>query len=148
MSKKTICKNKKAFFSYEVIERYVSGIVLVGSEVKSIKTNNVSILEAYCSVLNNELFIKGMNVSLYKEGGKYNNHEPLRVRKLLMKKKEITRLSENSTKKGLTIIPLEVFISSSGFIKIEIGLCKGKNLYDKKNTIKIRDLDREIKRNL
>lgn len=148
MSKKTICKNKKAFFSYEVIERYVSGIVLVGSEVKSIKTNNVSILEAYCSVLNNELFIKGMNVSLYKEGGKYNNHEPLRVRKLLMKKKEITRLSENSTKKGLTIIPLEVFISSSGFIKIEIGLCKGKNLYDKKNTIKIRDLDREIKKNL
>lgn len=145
---KLISKNKKAFFSYEILEKYLCGIVLVGSEVKSIRLNNVSIGEAYCFISNGEMFIKGMNISPYKEGGIHNNHEPLRDKKLLLKKKEISKISEVISQKGLTIVPLEIIISTTGFIKIQIGIGRGKNLFDKKQSIKIKDLDREIKRNL
>lgn len=144
---KSIIKNKRAFFEYEIIERYISGIVLVGSEVKSIKNSKVSISEAYCYITNGELFIKGMNISLYSHGSKHNNHEPLRDRKLLLKKKEILKLEELISQKGLTIIPLEIILSSTGFIKLEIGLAKGKNLFDKRESIKVKDLKRETERN-
>jgi SsrA-binding protein len=145
---KSITKNKKAFFEYTILERHIAGIQLQGSEVKSIKASKVSIAEAYCFIVNGELFIKGMHVTEHKEGGKHNNHEPVRDRKLLMKKKEILKLQENISQKGLTIIPLEIILSSSGFIKLEIGLAKGKNLYDKRDSIKQKDLKREIERNL
>ena len=142
---KSICKNKKAFFSYEIFERYISGIVLVGSEVKALRAGKVAMGESYCFIHNNEIFIKNMHISEHSVGGKYNNHEPLRDRKLLLKKKEIIELNEKVKQKGLTIVPLEVFLSKTGLIKVEIGLAKGKHLFDKKASIKLRDLDRELK---
>jgi len=145
---KSITKNKKAWFLYQILDKYIAGIQLQGSEVKSIKANKVSINEAYCFITNGEIFIKGMHVTEYKEGGKHNNHEPLRDRKLLLKKKEIIKLHENISQKGLTIIPLEIILSKNGFIKLEIGLAKGKNLYDKRNSIKDKDIKRELDRNL
>jgi len=144
MSKK-ICANKRAYFEYFILDKFTAGIQLQGSEVKSIRNGKVSIVEAYCYITNGEIFIKGMHISEHKEGGKYNNHQPLRDRKLLMKKKEILKLDENMSQKGLTIVPIEVIISNTGFIKVEIGLAKGKHLYDKKQTIKLRDLDRDLK---
>lgn len=145
---KSIAKNKKAYFEYFILDKFTAGIKLVGSEVKSIRTGKVSIVEAYCYINNGEIFIKGMHVSEHKEGGKYNNHQPIRDRKLLMNKKEIIKLSENISQKGLTIVPLEVMLSSTGFIKVEIGLAKGKHLYDKRNTLKENDLKRETERNI
>lgn len=145
---KKICSNKKAYFEYFILDKFTAGIKLVGSEVKSIRAGKVSIVEAYCYINNGEIFIKGMHVSEHKEGGKYNNHQPIRDRKLLMNKKEIIKLSENISQKGLTIVPLEVMLSSTGFIKVEIGLAKGKHLYDKRNTLKENDLKRETERNI
>lgn len=145
---KSITKNKKAYYEYNILEKITAGIQLQGSEVKSIKANKVSITEAYCFIKDGEIFIKGMHVTEHKEGGIHNNHTPVRDRKLLMKKKEIIKLQESIGQKGLTIVPLEVLISGTGFIKIEIGLCKGKKLYDKKQAIKIKDLNRELKNNV
>jgi SsrA-binding protein len=144
---KSISKNKRAYFEYNILEKHIAGIQLQGSEVKSIRSGKTSIVEAYCFITNDELFIKGMHVTEHKEAGKYLNHQPLRDRKLLMKKKEIIKLRENVSQRGLTIVPLEIILSSTGFIKLEIGLAKGKHLYDKKQTIKLRDLDRDIKNN-
>lgn len=144
---KSITKNKKAYFEYQILDKYTAGIKLQGSEVKSIRAGKVSIVEAYCFIANDEMFIKGMHITEHKEGGKHNNHIPTRDRKLLMKKKEIIKLRENISQKGLTIVPLEVILTNTGFIKLEIGLAKGKNLYDKKQTIKLRDLDRDMKNN-
>lgn len=144
---KSITKNKRAYFEYTILEKHIAGIKLQGSEVKSIKASKVSIAEAYCYIKDGELFIKGMHVSEHKEGGLFNNHKPVRDRKLLMKKKEILKLYENILKKGLTIVPLEIIISDTGFIKLEVGLAKGKNLYDKRESIKEKDLKREIERN-
>lgn len=140
-----IVKNKKAFFSYNILEKYICGIQLKGSEVKSIRLGDVNVSEAYCYIKNGEIYIKNMNITKYKEGGTHNNHEPLRERKLLLHKKEIIKLQEKSSQKGLTIIPLCIILSKTGFIKVEIGLGKGKNLFDKKETIKLRDLDRDLK---
>lgn len=145
---KSITKNKRAYFEYEILEKHIAGIQLRGSEVKSIRASKVSIVEAYCFIMNGEIFIKGMHVTEHKEGGKHNNHIPLRDRKLLMKKKEIFRLQENISQKGLTIVPLEIMLSNTGFIKLEIGLARGKHLYDKRNSIKEKDLKREMERNL
>lgn len=145
---KSITKNKKAWFEFQILDKYIAGIQLQGSEVKSIKAGKVSINEAYCFITNGEIFIKGMHVTEHKEGGKHNNHQPLRDRKLLLKKKEIIKLHENISQKGLTIIPLEIILSKNGFIKLEIGLAKGKNLYDKRNSIKDKDIKRELERNL
>lgn len=144
-----ICANKKAYFEYEIIEKHTAGIQLQGSEVKSIRNGKISISESYCFIDNNlELYLKGANISLHKEGGIHNNHNTVRDRKLLMKKKEIIKLSENISQRGLTIVPLSIFLSEIGLIKVEIGLARGKNNYDKKQTIKLRDLDRDLKSNL
>lgn len=145
---KSIVKNKRAYFEYTIIEKYVAGIQLQGSEVKSIKSGKVSIAEAYCFISEGEAFIKGMHVTEHKEGGIHNNHIPVRDRKLLLKKKEIIKLHEKISQKGLTIMPLEIILNNTGFIKLEIGLAKGKNLYDKKQTIKLRDLDKEFKQSI
>lgn len=145
---KKICVNKKAYFEYQILEEYMAGIQLQGSEVKSIKASKVSIVEAYCFISNGEMFIKGMHVTEHKQGGSHNNHIPVRDRKLLLKKKEILKLEELISQKGLTIVPLEIIISSTGFVKLQIGLAKGKNLYDKKQSIRLRDLDRELKQNI
>jgi SsrA-binding protein len=145
---KSITKNKRAYFEYSILEKHIAGIQLQGSEVKSIKASKVSIAEAYCFISNGEIFIKGMHVTEHKEGGTHNNHQPVRDRKLLMKKKEILKLHEKMSQKGLTIVPLEIILSTTGFVKLEIGLAKGKNLYDKRVSNKEKDLDREMQRNL
>ena len=145
---KTIVKNKRGYYEYTILEKYVAGIKLQGSEVKSIRSGKVSIVEAYCFIVNDEIFIKGMHIAEHKEGGIHNNHIPIRDRKLLMNKKEIVKLKQQISQKGLTIVPLEVILTNIGFIKLELGLAKGKNLHDKRETIKEKDLKRELERNL
>ena len=145
---KSISKNKKAYFVFEIIEKHTAGIQLFGSEVKSIRKGKTSIVEAYCFIGNGEIFIKGMHITEHKEGGVHNNHKPLRDRKLLMKKSEILKLGENIAQRGLTIVPLEVLLSDTGFVKIQIGLARGKNTFDKRNSIKEKDLKRDLERNL
>jgi len=138
-----VTKNKKASYEYEFIEVFTAGIQLLGSEVKSIRAHKVSISEAYCYIKGGEVYIKGMNISEYKESGIHTNHEPTRLRKLLLNKKEILNLSENVQTKGLTIVPISVIIKN-GFIKIEIALSRGKKIHDKRETIKKRDIEREL----
>ena len=145
---KLISKNKRAFFEYQILDQYTAGIKLQGSEVKSIKASKVSIVESYCFIVNDEMFIKGMHIAEHKEGGLHNNHIPVRDRKLLLKKKEIIKIRETISIKGLTIVPLSVIISSTGFIKLEIGVAKGKNLFDKRQSIKVKDLKRDLDRNI
>jgi SsrA-binding protein len=145
---KLIVKNKKAYYEYNILEKVIAGVQLKGSEVKSVKLGNVTISESYCFVLDNEIFIKNMHISEHKQGGIYNNHEPLRDRKLLLRKKEILTLNEKVKQKSLTIIPLAVFLSETGYIKIEIGLAKGKNTYDKKMSLKIKTLEKELRKDL
>lgn len=142
-----IIENRKAAFEYFIIERMLAGIKLIGTEVKSIRQSKASISEAYCHIINGEIFIKGMHVSDYKEI-KHTNHEPTRDRKLLLNKKEINKLSKAIKEKGLTIIPLAIKLSDSGFIKIEIGLAKGKKAPDKREAIKEKDIKRELEKNI
>lgn len=142
-----ITKNHRVFFEYSILDKYTAGIQLKGSEVKSIKSGNVNMNEAYCLIQDGEMFIKNMHVSPHKQGAIHNNHAPIRDRKLLLKKKEIFTLNDKVKQKGLTIVPLAILLSQTGYIKIEIGLAKGKNLYNKKETIKLRDLDRDMKSN-
>lgn len=142
---KEINHNKKAYYLYTILDKYQAGIKLLGTEVKSIKDSNVSINEAYCHIINGEILLKGMHVAEYKQI-KYTNHEPVRDRKLLLTKKEINKLSKAVREKGLTIIPLSVFISETGLVKIEIALVKGKNSVNKKESIKEKDIKRETER--
>ena len=142
----TLVKNKKGYFEYHILEKFVCGMVLHGSEVKSIRLGKASIGEAYCYVKNNEVFVKNMHISEYSQSNKYDSHEPLRERKLLLKKKEIIKLAEKVSQKGLTIIPLAILLTDTGYLKLEIALAKGKHLYDKREAIKSRDLDLELKR--
>lgn len=136
--------NKKVKFEYEFIQTEIAGIQLVGSEVKSIREGKASISESYCYFNNGELYVKGMNVSDYGYG---SFHETTRDRKLLLKKKELRDLESQLTK-GYTIVPYRIFINEKGLIKMEIVLGRGKKLYDKRETIKNRDIDRDIKRNI
>lgn len=136
--------NKKVKFEYEFIQTEIAGIQLIGSEVKSIRENKASISESYCYFSNGELFVKGMNISDYGYG---TFHETNRDRKLLLKKKELRKL-ENQLIKGLAIIPYRLFINDRGLIKVEIVLGRGKKLYDKRESIKNRDIDRDMKRTI
>ena len=142
-----INKNKKAYFNYEILDKFTAGIVLMGTEVKSIKESKVSISEAYCTIIDGEIFILGMHISDYKKI-KHTNHAPLRNRKLLLNRKEIDKLSKSIKEKGLTIVPLSVFISDTGLIKIEIGLAKGKKVYDKRSEARIKTINKELKNEL
>lgn len=142
-----IITNRKASYEYSFIETYIAGISLMGSEVKSIRDRKCSITEAYCTFKDNELFITNMHISEYKESS-YYNHEPYRERKLLLNRKELNDLSKKIETKGLTIIPVKLFLTKRGLIKLEIALGKGKNNADKRDSIKTKDLEREFKRNL
>lgn len=139
-------KNKKAGFEFEFIDKYVAGLVLKGTEIKSIKEGKASLQEAHCFISNGEIFIKGMHISVYEQGTVYN-HEPLRERKLLLNKQEINKLDKKGQEKGLTIIPLRLFINDRGFAKMEIALAKGKKIHDKRDSIKDKDIKREMDRN-
>lgn len=144
MIKLTNVVNKKAKFEYTFIRTLTSGIKLVGSEVKSIRQGKVSISEGYCYFKNGELFIKGMTISDYGYG---SSHDMNRDRKLLLKRKELNKL-EKDLINGLTVIPYRIFINDSGLIKMEVVLGKGKKIYDKREDIKNKDIDRDIKRQL
>ncbi len=134
-------KNRKASHEYEFIDTYEAGVVLKGSEIKSIREGKVSLPEAFCHFQKGELFIKSMTISQYTEGS-FNNHDPLRERKLLLKKVELEKLRKKSEEKGLTIIPTKLFINSRGLAKIQIALARGKKLYDKRESLKQKDQKR------
>lgn len=136
--------NRKARYEYDVIKEFTSGIVLFGSEVKSIKTGRCNISEAYAYVdLNNEVILKNCHISKY-DSDKFTNHEELRDRKLLLTKREIRYIKLELQTKGITLIPLSLYTTKTGLIKVNIGICKGKKLYDKRESIKERDMNREL----
>jgi len=143
--KKTVSiKNKRAKFDYEILEKYTAGIVLTGTEIKSIRNNKASIAESFCEFNENEeLFAVNIYIEEYAFGTRFN-HKPRSVRKLLLNKKELKRLNKEVKNSGLTILPLNLYINDKGFAKILIALARGKKLYDKRETIK----DRDNKRNL
>jgi len=136
--------NKKAYYNYQVIEDFTSGLMLVGSEVKSIRENNFNFGDAFIIFKDGELYVKNMSISKYKEAT-YQNHEEIRDRKILLNKKEILKISKLTQVKGITIIPLEMF-TIRGRFKLKIGVCKGKKDYDKRNSIKEKDIERELRR--
>ncbi|MFY0651817.1 MAG: SsrA-binding protein SmpB [Cyclobacteriaceae bacterium] len=138
-------KNRKAGFEYTFIDKYVAGIVLQGTEIKSIKEGKASLQEAYCHLHNEEVYIKGMHIAVFSEGT-YNNHEPLRERKLLLSKKEIKKIHSKYKEKGLAIVPTRLFVNNRGYAKLEIALAKGKKIYDKRDSIKDKDIKRELDR--
>lgn len=144
MKSKVSIVNKKVKFEYFFVETFVVGIKLQGSEVKSISDSKVSMVDTYCYFKNGELYVKGMNIST--DNTSYS-HEPTRERKLLMKKKELRKL-EKELINGLTIVPYRLYRNETGLIKLEIVLAKGKKLWDKRETIKDRDIDRDLKRGL
>ncbi|RLD61999.1 MAG: SsrA-binding protein [Bacteroidetes bacterium] len=138
-------KNKKASFEYELIDKYIAGIQLTGTEIKSIRAGRASLVDSYCSFYDNELWVKSMHVSEYSFGS-YNNHEPKRERKLLLNKKELKKLNRKIKEKGFSIIPTRLFIDERGYAKLEIALARGKNTYDKRQSLKQKDMKREIDR--
>lgn len=138
-------KNKKASFEYHLLEKFVAGISLQGSEIKSIREGKASLQEAYCTFLHNEMFIKNMNISPYKEAT-HANHDPKRERKLLLNRKELDKIEAKYQEKGLTIVPTRLFLNDRGLAKVEIALAKGKKLYDKREDIKQKDIKRDMER--
>ena len=141
---KIIAQNRKAYHEYFVLEKFEAGIALFGTEVKSLRAGAVNLKDAYCSIKNGELFVIGMHISPYEQGNIFNR-DPLRVRKLLMHKKEIMRLFAKVSQDGLTLIPLSLYFSGS-HVKVELGLCKGKKLYDKRDSDAKRSAEREMER--
>jgi SsrA-binding protein len=138
-------RNKRASFEYQFLDTYVAGIQLTGTEIKSIREGKVNLQDGYCVYHEGELWIKQMHISTYNEGT-YNNHEPLRDRKLLMTRRELNKLEDKLKDKGLTIVPVKLFTTARGFAKLEIALAKGKKLFDKRESIKERDTTRELSR--
>ena len=145
MQSKINIRNKKASFNYSFIEKYTAGIKLTGTEIKSIRLGKASLGDAYCIFINNELFIRGLNITEYAFGTHYN-HEPGQDRKLLLTKRELKKLERKSTEKGLTIVATRLFINENGWAKVDIALGKGKQEFDKRNTIKQKDLNRDMER--
>jgi len=138
-------KNRKAFFEFFISDKFVAGIALTGTEIKSIREGRVSLDEAYCSFKGEELFVVNMTIAEYKFGT-YNNHEPKRDRKLLLNRKELKKLANKVKEKGFTIIPIILFVNEKGLAKLEIGLAKGKKLFDKRESIKTKDNKRDMER--
>lgn len=136
-------KNRRATFDYEIVETFTAGIVLTGTEIKSIRQGHASLVDTFCFVNNGEVWVKNMNIAEYFYGT-YNNHEARRDRKLLLNRKEIARLQKNSKEAGFTIVPLRLFINDRGLAKLVIGIARGKKEYDKRQSIR----EREDKRNL
>ncbi|MGC8803974.1 MAG: SsrA-binding protein SmpB [Bacteroidales bacterium] len=138
-------KNKKASFEYEFLERYTAGIKLTGTEIKSIRAGKANLVDAYCYFEKGELYVKGLHIAEY-EWGNLNNHDPRRVRKLLLTRKELNKLFRRSQEKGLTIIAYRLWINERGWAKLDIALARGKKQYDKREDIKKKDLQREMDR--
>jgi SsrA-binding protein len=140
-----VIKNKKASHDYEFIEKYIAGIMLMGTEIKSLRQGKATLSDAYCFFRDSELFIRGMHISEY-WWGNLNNHDPLRERKLLLKTRELKKLERKVKETGLTIIVTKVFINERGLAKAEVALSRGKKEYDKRETLKRKDATREMDR--
>lgn len=138
-------KNRQASYEYELLEKYIAGIVLRGTEIKSIREGKVNLQDGYGYFNNGELFVKGVNISPYAQGTHYN-HEATRERKLLLKRSELKKLQARSEEKGLTLVPTRLFINDRGLAKMEIALGRGKKMHDKRDSIKERDVRRELDR--
>ena len=145
-SGKIIAQNKKAWHDYFVDEKYEAGIALFGTEVKSVRAGEVNLKDSYCSVKNGELFVLGMHISPYEKGNIFNR-EPRRERKLLMHKREIMKINGMLTQKGYTLVPLSLYFSGKN-VKVELGLCRGKKLYDKRDSIAAKEVNKEIDRKM
>jgi len=138
-------RNRQASYEYELLDKYVAGIVLTGTEIKSIREGKVNLQDGYGYFNNGELFVKGVNISPYAQGTHYN-HEATRERKLLLKRSELKKLEARTEEKGLTLVPTRLFINDRGFAKLEIALGRGKKMHDKRDSIKEKDARRELSR--
>ena len=145
MANKIHIKNKKAYHDYEIIDKYVAGIQLQGTEIKSIRQGKVSLVESYCLFQDGELYVRGMQIADY-AWSSYNKHVPGRDRKLLLQRQELRKLERKTRESGLTIVTLRLFIAETGYAKLEIGLARGKKEYDKRETIKRKDTQRQMER--
>jgi SsrA-binding protein len=141
---KTIASNRKAFHEYHVLSTYTAGIVLTGTEIKSLRAGKVSLVDAHARIENKEIFLYHLNIAPYESGTHYN-HAPTRPRKLLLQKKEIAKLSEQIQEKGLTIVPLKLYFSRC-WVKVEVGVCRGKKLHDKRDALREKQATRDISR--
>jgi len=145
-SRKSIANNKKAFHDYFVDDKYEAGIELFGTEVKSIRAGQVNLKDSWCDIKNGEIFVQGMHISPYEKGNIFNR-DSLRVRRLLMHKREIMKLNAAIQQQGMTLVPLELYFSGSR-VKVSVGLCRGKKLYDKRDDAAKRDMQRDIERHM
>jgi len=144
---KVITKNKKAFFNYEILDTFEAGIALLGSEVKSVRRGGVSLKESYAEIRDGEVFLLSCHISPYEPANRLN-HDPLRIRKLLLHRREIKRLTGKIKERGLTLVPTRVLISDRGLVKLEIALARGKRVHQKREVIRERDRDREMRREI
>ena len=138
-------RNKKATFQFFLLDTFVAGIQLLGTEIKAIREGKANLADAYCVFMGNEIFVKNMHIAEYSHGS-YANHEPRRMRKLLLNKREIKKIQIKLKEKGLTIIPVQLFVNEKGLAKLEISIAKGKKLFDKRETIKTKDVKRQLDR--
>ena len=145
MAETTITNNKKALFEYHIESKLEAGLVLTGTEIKSVRQSQSNLSDAYCVFINDELWVKGMHIAEYREGS-YNNHLAKRDRKLLLSRKELNKLQVKTKEKGFTIIPTRLYISERGFAKLEIALARGKKLFDKREDLKKKDATMEMSR--
>jgi len=136
-------RNRQASYEYELLDKYVAGIVLTGTEIKSIREGKINLQDGYGYFNNSELFVKGVNISPYAQGTHYN-HEATRERKLLLKRSELKKLEGRMEEKGLTLVPVRLFINDRGFAKMEIAIGRGKKMHDKRDSIRERDAKREL----
>lgn len=138
-------KNRRAFHEFFIDAKYEAGIVLLGTEVKSLRDGKASFNDSYCQLHKGEIWLKSLHIAEYSHGT-VNNHDPLRERKLLLQKREIKRIGDKLKEKGFTLVPLRIFFNEKSLVKVEIGLAKGKKLHDKRESIRQKDVDREMKR--
>lgn len=138
--------NRKAYYEYSILQKYTAGIVLTGTEIKSLRLGKASFNDSYCIFFKGELYVRSLHIAEYSFGGVYN-HDPIRERKLLLRKTELKKLESKIKEKGYTIVPLRIFISEAGLAKVEVALGKGKKVHDKRDTIKARESERELRRN-
>ncbi len=143
-----VAENRKAAFNYQLLDRFEAGIVLVGSEIKSLRDHKCSLVDSFVSIIDNEAYIKNLEISLFKNVATGYKPETKRVRKLLLSKQEIKKLKSAQDTQGLTIIPTKIYFNNKGFVKVELAISKGKHTYDKKESLKNKALDIEAKRTL
>jgi SsrA-binding protein len=141
-----VIKNRKASFEFHLLQSFTAGVVLTGTEVKSLRNGEANLGDAFCTMEQDELFIRNFYIKELKQGGHYN-HEPKRSRKLLLNRHELKKISVKLKEKGVTLIPVQLYFNEKGFVKIEIALAKGKKSYDKREDVKKRDVERELRRN-